>query len=328
MVDISGAYATPRADLGEALVEYRRENGGNWIGTKLFPTIDVTKKAATFSAFTRASLLATADTKRAARGRYNRVEAGAKDKSYQTQNYGLEGAVDDSERELYSSDFSADLAIMLVTERGVKVAQEQRAAALAFNQTTSFTGATFTDNSVADPWTNIAADIYGQVVDGKEASRRRTGMMPNSLVISRVTWNRMKKNTALQAKFKFPNAMGGKAGGILTDGILEENLREVLGLKNIWIGDEVFNAAPEGSAENVQDVWADTHALLAYVCPQGATMQEPCLGRTFVWTPYAGELEVESYREEQIESDIVRVKNFVQEVLYDNAYGQLIRIKP
>lgn len=323
MVDQLGSYATPRADLGEALLEYRRENGGNWIGTKLLPTVDVTKKAATFSKFPRASILQTADVRRAARGRYNRIDSEAKDFSYATQNYGLEGAVDDSERALYSSDFDSDMNIMIVVERAVRLAQEQRVAAALFN-TTNFSGSNFVDNSVNAPWTQISTDIIGQIYDGLESSRRQTGMKPNTMAVARPTWNLMKKNTGIASRFK--------TIGIVTDGILEDSLKEIFGLKQILVGDEVYNAAAEANpntpAESVTDVWAKQYALLAYVCPEGSSIQEPCLGRTFVWTDYASDLEVQSYREEKIESDIVRVKHFVQELLYDAAYGQLIKVQP
>jgi len=333
--DYSGSYATPRADLGEALIEYRRENGGNWIGTKILPTIDVMKKSATFSVFTRASILQVADVKRAPRGRYNRIESEVKDFTYNCQNYGMEGAVDDSERELYSSDFDADFTCLTVVERVVRLAQEQRISALVFGTSTvaaAGMNTNYTDNSSAAPWTSFGTDIYGQILDAKETSRRLTGMLPNTIAVNRPVWNLMKKNTALSSKFKFPNAAArGREAGIQTDQLVEEEMRALFGVEQILIGDEVYNAAaelnPNSPMESVTDVWVKEYCLVLYACKLGSSLSEPCLGRTAVWVEFAGDFEVQSYREEKIESDIVRCKHFVQEFIRDQSYGTLIKVQ-
>jgi hypothetical protein len=56
-------------------------------------------------------------------------------------------------------------------------------------------------------------------------------------------------------------------------------------------------------------------------------MTEPQLGRTILWTPYTSELGyVETYREEQTKSDIVRVEHSVDEKVFDYYFGHLMKI--
>lgn len=311
-----GSYATPRADLGEALIEYRREGEGGFVTSKILPPLTVPKKSATFSAFTRASILAVSDVKRAPRGKYNRIEGKGADHSYNCQNYGVEQAVDDSEREFFSNDFDADLMAMMMVEGRIKRAQERRAAALLFSETVF--AADMTDHSADAPWTDESTDIVGQADDAKEASRAQTGLKPNTMLFSRKTLNRIKRNQDIKSRRNITM--------VLSDQEIEDSLKEIFGVEQLLIADEVFNAASENAPADVQDIWDDKHVLFAYCAREGASLSEPSLGRLMQW--FIPGMRVTSYREEKISSDVVRVEHWADEFLYDTAYGHLIKIKP
>lgn len=317
MADYQGSYATPRADLGMALMEYWREGGGNWVTERALPRLTVPKKAATFTAWTRASILRVDNVKRSFRGQFNRVTGDGKDHSYNCQDYGVESLVDDGERAFFSKDFDSDLQATMLCEQRIRRAQEVRTANLLFSQNT-FTGANFTDNSATDPWTGLSADIYGQVLTAKEASRRQTGIMPNKMLVSRPTFNLMKNNTDLKNR--------RNVTVLLSDQEIEDSLQELLGLEDLIIADEVYNSASEGSTASVTDIWSGSYALLFYACREGATLAEPSMGRTIEWE-FLPEFLVTSYRAEDRKSDVYRCEHFVQEYLYDQAYGNLIKIK-
>ena len=60
---------------------------------------------------------------------------------------------------------------------------------------------------------------------------------------------------------------------------------------------------------------------------EGTPMAIPHLGRTVTWTPYASDLEyVESYDEPQTESEIIRVKSFTDEKIFDANFAHLMKI--
>lgn len=318
MPNYIGGYSAPRADLGEALLEYRREGGGNWVTPRVLPTLSVPKKSATFAAFTRASLLATSDVKRSMRGKYNRIQGAAADHTYNTQNYGVETLIDDAEREFFSNDFDADWQGTLITEMRIKRAQEMRTSTLLFNQTAFNTATCFTDHSADAPWTNVSTDVYGQILAEGEKVRRRVGMKPNKLTVARPAWNLMKQNTDLKNR--------RNVTVVLSDMEMEDSLTELLGLEEIVIADEVYNSAGENGTATVTDIWSPNYALLAFVAADGASLAEPSLGRLITWD-FMPELQVTSYREEKLSSDVIRVEHFVQEFLYDYAYGQLIKIQ-
>ncbi|MFH0817063.1 MAG: hypothetical protein V1909_00340, partial [Candidatus Micrarchaeota archaeon] len=127
MPDYQGTRAIPRLELGEAALEFIQAQD-EFIGTKVLPIFPTKKKASIFPAITRESITRDADTKRAPRGNYNRDSFQAKDRQYACEEHGLEGPLDDSEREMYASDFDSELTTVQIVTRRVIQAQEKRIA--------------------------------------------------------------------------------------------------------------------------------------------------------------------------------------------------------
>ena len=144
-VEYSGTRAVPRLDLGVTVMEYT-EQENEFIGTQILPIFKTQKQKSVFPAITRESITRDADTKRATRGNYNRDGFSAKDKSYSCQEYGLEGALDDSERAMYATDFDAELVTTKITTRRVLQAQEKRIAEARERAESNSTKTVFTIN--------------------------------------------------------------------------------------------------------------------------------------------------------------------------------------
>ena len=322
MTDYLGTRAVPREDLGEALLEYDG-NARDFIGTQILPEFKVAEQAAKFSKHTRQSILQNPETARAARGNYNRILTALKDDSYACENHGLEGLIDDSERLLYQSDFDAEMETTMVVERAVLLGLEMRIKDLVFD-TNTWTGSDlFTDNS-GSPWSTAATNVIAQVQAGKEKVRRNGGGKADSLIVGEESLQNLLKNEALIARF--PGIE------VLTEEILRRNIAAIFGLKKLIVGAEVYDSSPLNQSEShsatVTDVWPKTYAMIARTADNGAPLKTPCLGRTFIWEAYAAALwKVETYREEQAESDVVRVKNFVDEKIFDPAFGHLLQIE-
>lgn len=321
MVDYQGGYAAPRADLGMALEEHRREGGGNWATPKILPVLSVPKKTATFSAYPRATLLLAGGANRSFGGTYNRITYQAKDHTYNCQDYGLEQLVDDKQRAFYGNDFDGDYAAMVTTQGRLRRIQEKRTQALLMSAAavTAFTAvSTYVDKSATDPWTNVSADIYKAVTDAGELSRAQTGIKPNKMTVSRKVLNLMKENTALQARRNVTI--------LLSDGVMQDYLKDIFELKELIIADEVENTAAENAPAVIADIWPKQYCLLAYVCEDNAPLSEPSLGRLMQWD-FLPETSIVSYRAEDRSSDVIRCEHFVQEYIYDYAYGALIKVQ-
>lgn len=313
----SGSYAAPRLDLGVAFMEHLT-NMTEFIGALVLPMFSTPKRAASFSAITRETLLQDAAALREARGNYNRVNLGAKDKSFSCEEFGLEQVVDDVERALYASDFDAEDAATKITARALMLQYEKRVAAAVFN-TTTWTGASlFTDVSGA-PWDTAGSAVIAPTIAAKEKVRTLTGMMPNAMIIAEKQVQNLLTNTEIKAQF--PGAP------LITLEMLRSALASIFGLQKLIVGGAVRNSAIEGQAYAGADVWSDDYAMIAVIPDAGAPLTTPCIGRTFIWTQDSpNDVTVEMYREEQSRGDVVRARHHVDEVIIDASFGHLLKI--
>lgn len=316
-VEYSGARATPRMDLGAAVMEYV-EQAREFIGTLALPIFRTQKQKSVFPAITRESITRDADTKRATRGNYNRDGFSAKDKSYNCQEHGLEGPLDDSERAMYATDFDAELVTTKITTRRVMQAQEKRVADILFNTTTFSGSALYTDHS-ANPWDNIASKVIDQIRTAKAKVRSNCGIVPNALVCSATNIERLKSNTEIIDLIKYTSRP--------TDAEVRQALADLFGLKYIFEGKAIRNSAKEGKAFISADIWSDDYALVGLVVEDGQDLSQPGLGRTFLWISDSPEnAVVEQYRAEEIRSDVFRVRQHVDEMIVDPYFGHLLKI--
>jgi len=316
-IDYSGARATPRLDLGVAVMEYI-EQADEFIGTNILPIFRTQKQKSVFPAITRESITRDADTRRAARGNYNRDGFSAKDKSYACEEHGLEGALDDSERSMYASDFDAELVTVKITTRRVLQAQEKRIADKLFD-TARFNGAALYTDVSANPWDNPDSSVIDQLRTAKAKVRSNCGMLPNALILSSTNIERLKGNKQIVDAIKYTARA--------TDQELRNALADLFGLKYILEGKAIRNTAKEGKSFAGADIWNDDYALVALVVENGQDLSQPGVGRTFLWESDSPEnAVVEQYRAEEIRSDVFRVRQHVDENLIDEYFGHLLKV--
>jgi len=309
-------HAIPRMDLGEAFHEFSAEDM-RFIAMDILPRKPLGKKAATFSVTKRRNLTIP-ETKRANGATYGRVELYMDDLAYNCSNHGLEGQVTDEDIANYASEFDAELEKTQGIKLKMQLAREKRIKELVFNTTTWTGAALYTDNSAA-PWDAAGSDIIGQLRAAKEKVRANTGRMPNSLIIGEGSMNNMLANTALIARF--PGIP------VLTESIFRSRMAELLGIQNLLVGQAVYNTADEGQDFTGGDIWPDDYAMLAVLGTETTPMVQGHLGRTIIWDEYVSDIEyIESYREEQTESEIIRCKEYIDEKIFDEYFAHLMKI--
>lgn len=315
----SGTYNTPRLDLGVTIMEHAAQMN-EFVAGRVLPVFRTPKQAANYSVITKDTILQRAAARRAPRANYNRIDFGAKDRSFRTEEFGLEIVVDDNERALYMSDFDAEAAGVQVVSRVLALEREVRAKDAVFN-TATFTGASlFTDKS-GTPWSTAATDWITHVLDAKEQVRKNSGMTPDSLIIGAETLNNLLKSTKLRDQFKGVD--------VITLEALERAILSVTGLRNLIVGKARYNTAAEGETFSGDDVWSKKYAMVALLAPgEGAALETPSLGRSFLWIEDAPtDYVVEMYREEQSRGDVFRVRHNLQEKINDANFGHLLQVE-
>lgn len=316
MPQMSGSYATPRLDLGQAFFEYMLSD--MYMGTKVLPIFGTPIQSSSFSKVTRASILRRRKVSRAKKARYSRDDWELKDDNYACAEYGHESPLDDSERKLYANDVDAEKATSDIAMHTVLREQEKRVSDLLINTTTWTGSPLYVDNS-GSPWSNPATDVVGQALAGGEKVRRNVGMRPNAMIVGPETVSDLLKNADVK----------GRLGGVevVTMEMIQRYLAPIFGVQQIITSDSVLNTASEGVAASMSDIWPNNYAMLAVVARTNS-LTEPCLGRTFLWTADSpSNTTVEQYRDEDVRSDVFRVRQNVHEKVFDPYFAFLMKIR-
>lgn len=317
-MDQRGTRSTPRADLGVALMEYDPTENG-FIAGLVAPVFKTQKKKSVYPKITRESMTQNVDAKRAAKSGYKRVNFFAEEGEYACEEYGLEGLLDDSERELFASDFDAEL----VTTKGVNnlllIQQELRIKNMLFN-TTTFTGTDlYKDWSGTAPWDAAGSDVITHVKTARQKVRANTGVEANALIIGRATLDNLTGNTGIKSAIQYVKE--------LTERELKAALARILGVDYIITGNGVVNGSKKLDSFSSSDIWPDDYAMVARIVTDPEDFTQPGIGRQFLWVADSPEnLTVEQYRSEDNRSDVFRVRQNIDEVVMDAYFGHLLKI--
>lgn len=317
----NGSYATPRPDLGEAYKEYMAEPD-TYIANQVAPEFPVDVPEGSYSAITRESMLKSADDSRAENGSYNRIIAGAEDKTFKTYDRGLEYPVDYRKRSKHQKDFDLDMIATEQIVNRVKLNREIRWKAKIFD-TAVWTGASlFLDVSGAAPWDSAAnGKPITDVAFAKLKVWQNTGMVANALILGYTQLQNLLVNAQILARF--PGA------AVVTEEMLRSQLAAIFGLQKLIVGKAVKNTADEGQDATNAEVWHEDYVSVARVAEQNAPVGTPCVARSQRWTVESpDEIVMEQYIEPQTRQDIIRGRNDMGESIQDKFMAFLLQVDP
>ena len=300
----SGNAAIYRPDLGVAVLEFFAGPSVGFIGLQLMPIFETPFQSATYPVIPKEALLSLPDVNRAPRGAYNRGDWQYENGKYATSEKGWEEPVDDNERRILDQRIPGQ-ADFIATTRALQIIlrnQEKRIAGKIFN------ASRFTPHPVTNEWDDAAnATPVADVNAAKAAMRSSCGMLPDALVISWSTFQNLKNCDKIvdRLKYTFP--------GIDINKMSSDQLAAVFDVPQVLIGGSVYNSAKKNKSASIADIWDHEYAALVKIS-QGMDMAAPGIGRTFIWTDDSpANAIVEQYREENIRSDIFRVRHQVDE---------------
>ena len=315
----SSSLATLRPDLAGSLMEFDLDmNMNGMIGNQVLKTLNVDRESGKYGKIPIEQLLQNADTKRAPGSGYSRGNFTFTDASFACEEYGHEEPVDDREAKIYADYFDAELIATLRARSTIMIEAEKRIAAAVFNATT-FTSQTTTVTNEWDDATN--ATPIANVNTAVNAIYDRTGVWADTLVINRKVFRNLRNCD----KVKDAIASSGAGDPTKLTDITVQMLAQVFDLKNILVAGGTKNSATEGQTASPAQIWSDEYAM---VCKAASSndIREACLGRTFHYGGDGSQADgmVESYRDEVVRSDIVRVRHDVDESIIYTEVGQLL----
>lgn len=287
--------------------KYTNENS-YFIAPRLFPRVRVSKQSDKYFIYGTENLNLS-DCVTAAGSNYPRFSWTMSNTSYYCEKLGGEHAIPDEDRD--SADPAINLeqdSVEFLSEK-IDMNIENRMAALV-TSTSNITQ--YTTLTAATQWSNYTSDTSdpeSAIKTAKTTIFAATGRVANTIVFSESIAETLAHHPTLVdlRKYTDPN--------LLSDSGLP---KKIFGL-NILVAAGVYNSAKLGQTASLSEIWGD-NALIAYVNPNPGR-KSLTLGVTFEY----GGRQVFKYREDKVESDIVRVKEGgVDEVLIAAACGYLI----
>lgn len=314
----SASLATLRPELG-TMYEFDLEmDRRGFIATRVAPVLEVGSQAGVFGKIPVEQLLETPETSRAPGSNYSRGNWKFTSASYATEEHGREEPVDDREARMYQQYVDAEMVATSRAYDAVLRNAEIRMASLIFNATTwgALTTAVGTEWSTAATATPIA-----NIKTACESVWTQCGLWPNALIVTRHVF----RNLRVCAEVIAAIAASG-AGDKATQGrVTEQQLAEVFDLPYIIVAGGTKNTANKGQAATFDKIWDDEYAMVCRIAETN-DVREPCIARTFHWGEDGSSIggTVESYRDEAIRGDIIRVRHDVDELVMYTECGHLL----
>jgi hypothetical protein len=316
----SSSLATQRPDLASFLEFDLESEKAGYIATQVLPVMDVMSQAGNFGKIPIEQLLQARDTKRAPGSGYARGNFTFLPATYATEEHGAEEPVDDREAKMYRDYFDAEQVSTMRAFSAVLRNAEQRVADAIFN-TTTWTGASLTtaithewdDATNAVPLTDVEAAVQ-KIYDN-------SGLWANALVINRKVFRNLRNCDQIIERI---NAAGAGSPSKASD-VTTQMLAQVFDLDYIIVAGTSKNSAKEGQAASIGQIWSGEYAMVCRVAT-GNDMREPCIGRTFHWSEDGSSIggTVESYRDEMVRGNVIRVRHDVDEVVLYPEAGHLL----
>jgi hypothetical protein len=318
----TSSLATQRPDLATFLeFDLESENAG-YIASQVLPVMSVASQAGNFGKIPLEQLLQQRSTLRAPGAGYARGNWTFDKAVYATEEHGAEEPVDDREAKMYAEYFDAEQISTMRAFSSVLRNAEQRVADAVFNATT-WSGGTLT-TAITNEWdVNHTANAV-PITDVEAAVNKvydASGLWPNALIINRKVFRNLRNLDQIIDRI----ASSGAGNPTKASDITVQMLAAVFDLDYVIVAGTSKNGAVEGRAAAPTQIWSSEYAMVCRIAT-GNDMREPCIGRTFHWSNDGSSIggTVESYRDEAIRGDVIRVRHDVDEVILYPEAGHLL----
>ena len=311
----TNSNAIIRPELATCAFEYSMDSTKmGYIGSQVLPVFESDIEAGQYPVIPLEALLSIPETARADGSAYSRDDFQYGEDDFICKENGFESPIDDKQVKRLSRYFDAEL---VATQRCMNVIlrrQEKRIADTLYNETN------FTPHAVTHAWSADNAVPLTDVNLGITAIEETTGLSPNTLIINKPTFRALGLCPALIDRIKYtnPNVQRGQVSAQL--------LAQYFDVDRVLVAGGVYNSANKGLDGVISRIWSSTYAMLCITSSGGMDLREPSLGRTFMWTQDSPTpVVVESYREEQTRSNVIRARQNTAEKLTMKAAGYLLK---
>lgn len=276
------------------------------IATRLFPVLEVRKKHGQYGKLglgNFAQNVSDDSLQRSPDGKARRLKLRWGEILYTCKEDVLEAAYDDSDRAEYESQFAMEAAQAEMLLRALRIARERRAAALAYDVSTTFTtgNGNYYDPTVA--FSSDSAKIKRYVATCLGMLNDIGGDPLNAEL-------QCSYNLVLQLMLAENLVTDVRGVSVVTLDMVAANIKRLalqLGVKDIVVGNVPYNTKADNQTPVLDNIWTDSYCLIGNFGAEGAGPDQACLGRTHVNVSDRGYETIDIYRDESVRADVIRV---------------------
>lgn len=301
--------AFQRPDLGMAFegLDLDRE-AMRFKALEIFPVLRSMVANASFSVHPPEELQVDSETLRNPDGSYQRSNSEVDQLSFLCVEHGHEERVDDANKAIFAYSFDAEMIAAKRVRNKILRKLERDLAAKLFNATT-WTGAALT-TAVSTKWTvSATATPIKDVLAAIQKVRASCGDEPNALILSYDTFLNLQSVAQIKNQVVYNGADDPKK-------VTEQQLAALFHVDKVIVCRATQNTVNKAQGYTGGSIWRSDYAMVAKLATS-MDLSEACVGRTFHHIlDGAGDVIVETYRDEARRSDIVRCRlNYDQKII-------------
>lgn len=325
--------SSARVDLTGALYGFMTRNNNQFAGCTILPGFATPVRDYRFfripvSEFTRRERTRRAPGARASRSNHKRDEI-----SGSIAEWAHEESVDPTNTRGY-----VDVATQerVAAERALGIVLRDLESTIASNlfNTTNFPLSGTTGHTAAVTWaTSATADPLGDIHRGMDAVATKTGMVPDTLVMTGLAWRNASRTAQLV------NRIAGVNSAVNNGVLPAETIATLFGVQRVVIVDGAYNNVAEGGTDAITRIW-DPQYVQLLVTNSSLDIETPQIGRLMQWdydpSPSIDaartdnvdgvDVFIEEYSEPQSSSKVIRARKFASPQICDLNCGYLIDI--
>lgn len=264
----------PLTNVSVAFIQDRQKD---YVADKVFPMVPVQKQSDLYFTYEKGNFYRDDVQERApgtesAGSGYN-VNT---DEQYFCKVYALHDDVDDQSRANSDQPLNPDKDATEFVTHQIMLKREKKWFENYFT-TSIWTGsASGSDVTPSTLWDVSTSTPIEDIDQEKEASHKKTGHMPNTIVASSNVFRTLKNHPDIIDRVKYTQT------GLVT----EDMLAGLFGVEKFLVARGIQNTAKEGQTD-VMSYFADKDLLLCYANPRPA-LKKPSAGYMFTWNGFLG----------------------------------------
>lgn len=321
----------PRQDLLGAL--YSSAPRQNYVAMEILPKLQAFAREGRFLKVLSGKAYRLVKSKRASGAGFSRVSTPLDSSTFLCEERGIEEPVDRLNKAIYRTMIDQEQVAARTSYNVMKIDHEVDVKSAIFNETT-FPASGTTGLTVSTPWSTAAsATPIADINTGKSNIFNKVGVGPVVLLANDTVIRNLWKTADVRNQMIY-----GYGRPIEGDPKLDI-LANVLGVDRIIAATARYNSANANATVSMASIWSNTYAFLARI-DTADVLDAPQLGRTFVNTVVYNESQgtdvvigdemdpdvfMEMYKSDEIAADIVRCREFTDEVIMDSSCGFLFK---